>query len=207
MNRPVQGLVQAAARTPRAALLVLGLWSTAAVAHGGTGLAGGFLTGFMHPLSGLDHMLAMIAVGLWGAFLGRPLIAALPMLFPLGMVVGGALGMLAAPMPPVEIGIAASVLTLGLMILLAVRAPVAIACAVVAVFALFHGYAHGQELPSAADPVGYSAGFVVSTGLLHLAGIALGTLKAAPAGAVALRAGGGAIAAAGLWFLFAAFAP
>jgi urease accessory protein len=129
------------------------------------------------------------------------------MLFPLGMVVGGALGMMSAPMPPVEIGIAASVLVLGLMILLAVRAPVAIACTVVGVFALFHGYAHGQELPSAADPVGYSAGFVVSTGLLHLAGIALGTLKSLPAGVVALRAGGGAIALGGLWFLFAAVAP
>jgi urease accessory protein len=200
-------MTQAGMRLLGVASVTLFAWSTAAAAHGGTGLAGGFLTGFMHPLSGLDHMLAMVAVGLWGAFLGRPLIVALPMLFPLGMVVGGALGMMSAPMPPVEIGIAASVLVLGLMILLAVRAPVAIACTVVGVFALFHGYAHGQELPSAADPVGYSAGFVVSTGLLHLAGIALGTLKSLPAGVVALRAGGGAIALGGLWFLFAAVAP
>lgn len=186
--------------------LLLALIPSAAMAHDGTGLAGGFLAGFLHPLSGLDHMLAMVAVGLWGAFLGRPLVVALPMLFPGMMVVGAGLGMLAIPFPPVEVGIALSVVTLGAMVMFAVRARVAIACAVVALFALFHGYAHGTELPSAADPVGYSAGFVLSTGALHVAGIALGLLRSVPRGTLALRTGGGAITLSGLWFLFAAVA-
>lgn len=111
--------------------------------------------------------------------------------------------MLALPIPSVEAGIAVSVVTLGGMVLFAVRAPVAVACAIVALFALFHGYAHGTELPAAADPVGYSVGFVLSTGLLHVAGIAFGLLRALPYGTMALRAGGGAIALCGLWFLLA----
>ncbi len=188
------------------AIVALGLVVSAvpASAHDGTGLAGGFLSGFIHPFTGADHMLAMVSVGLWGAFLGRPLLFLLPMIFPAMMAFGAALGMASVPVPPVEIGIAVSVLVLGVMILLAARPPVPLACAVVAVFALFHGYAHGQELPSAADPVGYSAGFVLATGLLHLVGIALGALKAAPYGAGILRAGGGVIAVTGAYFLFAA---
>ena len=185
-------------------VLVLAIVPAAAAAHDGTGLAGGFVSGFLHPLSGFDHMLAMICVGLWGAFLGRPLIYALPMLFPSAMAIGGGIGMLGVPVPPVELGIAISVLVLGAMILFAVRAPIVVACAIVAMFALFHGYAHGMELPSAADPVGYSAGFVLCTGLLHLVGIALGTLRAYPGGTLALRGAGGAIAVAGIWFLTAA---
>lgn len=182
------------------------LFATPAHAHDGTGLAGGFIAGVLHPLAGIDHMLAMISVGLWGAFLGRPLVYALPMLFPATMAFGGALGMLGVGFPPVELGIALSVVTLGAMILFAVRAPVVVACVIVAIFALFHGYAHGAELPSAADPVGYSAGFVLSTGLLHLVGIAFGLLRAAPAGTIALRAAGGAIALTGAWFLVTAVA-
>ncbi len=177
-----------------------------ALAHEGTGLAGGIIAGFIHPLSGLDHMLAMVSVGIWGAFLGRPLVVALPMLFPTAMAVGGGLAIASIPFPPIEIGIAASVVTLGLMILLAVRAPVALACLVVGAFALFHGYAHGVELPSAADPIGYSMGFVLSTGLLHLAGIGLGLARRFSAGAVALRVAGGAIALAGTGFMLQAVA-
>ena len=184
--------------------LLLALIPSPAMAHDGTGLAGGFAAGFIHPLSGFDHMLAMMAVGLWGAFLGRPLVYALPMLFPSAMAIGGGIGMAGIPIPPVEVGIALSVLVLGAMILFAVRAPVVVACTVVAMFALFHGYAHGLELPSAADPIGYSAGFVLCTGLMHLVGIALGTLRAWPAGTVALRGAGGAIALAGMWFMFVA---
>jgi urease accessory protein len=175
-----------------------------AQAHDGTGLAGGFLAGATHPLSGLDHLLAMVSVGLWGAFLRRPLIYVLPMVFPGMMVVGGAAGMAGIGVPPIELGIALSVVTLGLMILFAVRAPTTVACSIVAIFALFHGYAHGAELPSAADPVGYTAGFVLCTGLLHLAGIALGMLRGTPTGTIALRAGGGAIALMGVWFLYRA---
>jgi urease accessory protein len=109
--------------------------------------------------------------------------------------------MLALPAPPVEIGIALSVVVLGLCIALAVRAPVWAAAAVVGAFALFHGYAHGRELPSAADPVGYSLGFVLATGLLHVAGIGLGTLKARRGGELLIRALGGAVALAGGGFL------
>ncbi|MDQ3080489.1 MAG: HupE/UreJ family protein [Pseudomonadota bacterium] len=183
------------------ALAAATLVATPAYAHDGTGLAGGFAAGLLHPLAGLDHMLAMISVGLWGAFLGRPLVYALPMLFPAAMAAGGALGMAAVGFPPVELGIAISVVTLGAMILFAVRAPVFVACAIVGIFALFHGYAHGAELPSAADPVGYSAGFVLSTGLLHLLGITAGLLRSTSAGTIALRAAGGAIALTGAWFL------
>src|SRR4051794_32813830 len=125
-------------------------FATTAAAHTGTGLPGGFATGFRHPLSGPDHLLAMVAVGLWGAFLGRPLIYALPVIFPGMMVVGAIAGMVGAPLPSVEIGIAVSVLVLGGCIAGAVRAPVWAAALIVAVFAVFHGYAHGKELPSAA---------------------------------------------------------
>lgn len=194
----------------RSAIRTHARWSAAAVlaflpvpalAHQGTGLPGGFEAGFLHPLTGFDHMLAMVSVGLWGAFLGRPLIMALPMIFPSMMVVGAALAMVGVPLPPVELGIAVSVLVLGAMILFAVRAPIPVACGVVALFALFHGYAHGAELPSAADPVGYSAGFVLCTGMLHVVGIAIGTLRDRPGGQTLLRGAGGVIAVCGLFFL------
>lgn len=185
-------------------LLLVALMPSPAMAHDGTGLAGGFVAGFVHPLSGFDHMLAMVAVGIWGAFLGRPLVYALPMLFPSAMALGGGIGMAGIQLPPVELGIALSVVVLGAMIFFALRLPIFAACAIIAVFALFHGYAHGLELPSAADPIGYSAGFVLCTGLLHLAGIALGTLRTLPAGTVALRGVGGLMALVGLWFSFMA---
>ena len=189
-----------------AGVLTAGLLATPALAHSGTGLAGGFMSGFLHPLSGFDHLLAMVSVGLWGAFLGRPLIVALPVIFPAVMAVGGVLGMAGLPMPPIELGIALSVLVLGGMIAFAVRAPVWLASLLVAFFAIFHGYAHGAELPSAADPVGYSVGFVLSTGLLHVVGIAIGLLADRPGGRIAVRAIGAAIAAIGAFFLFQAVA-
>lgn len=188
-------LVQAAA--------LLGIASPVA-AHMGTGLAGGFQSGFVHPLSGFDHLLAMVSVGLWGAFLGRPLIIALPVIFPAVMAIGGALGIVGVPLPPVEIGIALSVLVLGGMIAGAVRAPVWVACTIVAIFAIFHGYAHGKELPSAADPIGYSLGFVLATGMLHVVGIGIGTINDRPGGAVITRTMGALVAATGVWFLFVA---
>jgi urease accessory protein len=180
------------------------LFCDPALAHTGTGLPGGFASGFRHPFSGIDHLLAMVSVGLWGAFLGRPLIYILPVVFPAVMVSGAILGMLGVPMPPVEIGIALSVLALGGCIAFAVRAPVWIAAPIVAIFALFHGYAHGKELPSAADPVGYSAGFVFATGLLHVAGIGIGLLNRWPGGMMLTRTAGAVIAAAGFWFLYTA---
>ena len=108
------------------------LWPQAALAHSSNTLAGGFIAGFAHPFSGLDHLLAMVAVGLWGAFLGRPLIAALPVIFPAVMALGALLAMLGVPPPPIELGIAVSVLVLGLAIAAAWRAPVWLACAIVA---------------------------------------------------------------------------
>jgi len=186
------------------ALLMLG--GTAA-AHSGTGLAGGFGPGFAHPFTGVDHLLAMMSVGLWGAFLGPPLLQTLPVIFP-GMMVGGAvLAMLRVPLPPVELGIALSVLVLGACIALRLQSPVWLATAIVAFFGIFHGYAHGKELPSAADPVGYSAGFVLATGLLHVTGIGLGFLSDRPGGAALIRGAGGIIAALGVWFSYVALRP
>ncbi len=187
-----------------ALLVLLAAGAAPASAHSGTGLVGGFQSGFLHPLSGFDHLLAMISVGLWGAFLGRPLIIVLPVIFPTVMAVGGALGIIGVPMPPVEIGIALSVLVLGAMIAGAIRAPIWLASLIVAVFAVFHGYAHGQELPSAADPIGYSVGFVLATGMLHVVGIGIGLLNDRPGGIVVTRSAGGLVFVAGLYFLWTA---
>ncbi len=172
-----------------------------ALAHTEGELAGGFAGGFLHPLFGLDHVVAMIAVGLWGAFLGLPAIYILPIVFPLVMAFGGVLGILGIPLPGVEIGIAASAVVLGLMVALAAKPHLAIAAALVGLFAIFHGYAHGAELPDGADAVAYSLGFVIATGLLHLCGIAFGYLAQWPRGRIAVRAAGSAIAIAGLVFL------
>ena len=172
-----------------------------AEAHTGAGVVGGFKSGFLHPLGGLDHVVAMVAVGLWGAQLGAPAIWLLPVAFPLVMAVGGALGVRGIPVPAVETGIAISGIVLGLMVTFAVRAPLAVAAVIVSVFAVFHGYAHGAELPTAAAPLAYSAGFVVATGLLHACGIAIGALIQWKAGDRIVRTCGVAIALTGLWFL------
>jgi urease accessory protein len=197
-RRAHEGVVVAMAAV---AALLLG---SPAEAHVGTGLAGGFAAGFIHPLAGIDHLLAMVSLGLWGAFLGRPLIYALPVIFPAVMVGGAVLGMLDVPLPPVEIGIALSVLVLGGCILLALKAPVWPASLIVATFAVFHGYAHGKELPSAADPIGYSVGFVLATGLLHVLGICIGFLNDRPGGVIATRSMGGLIGGMGVWYLYKA---
>jgi urease accessory protein len=184
--------------------LVASAISSPASAHMGTGLPGGFVSGFLHPLTGYDHMLAMVSVGLWGAFLGRPLIVALPVIFPSVMVVGAGLAMAGVPAPPTEVGIALSVLLLGAAIAAAWRAPVWAACVIVGIFALFHGYAHGKELPSAADPIGYAVGFVLATGMLHVCGIGIGLINNRPGGVVVTRLLGGLVAASGVAFLYMA---
>jgi urease accessory protein len=191
--------MSAIARVTLAVMLVL--LSGAVAAHEGGGIAGGFANGFVHPLLGWDHVAAMVAVGLWGAFLGSPAIWVLPIVFPLVMAVGGALGVAGVPLPAVETGIAASAVVLGAMVALAARPPLWVAALLVGAFAIFHGHAHGTELPEAASPLAYSLGFVVATGLLHLGGIAFGLLVRWPAGRVLVRAGGGVIAAAGVGFL------
>lgn len=172
-----------------------------AAAHVEGGLAGGFASGFAHPLHGPDHVAAMVAVGLWGAFLGAPAIYLLPIVFPLVMALGGILGIVGVPLPGVEIGIAISAVVLGMMVALAVKPHLAIAAILVGAFAIFHGYAHGAELPDGRSAAAYSAGFVIATGLLHLAGIAIGLLTRWPAGVTAVRFAGSAIAIAGLVFL------
>lgn len=174
-------------------------------AHSSERVAGGLESGLLHPIMGPDHLVAMVAVGLWGAQLGRPLIYALPVAFPLMMVVGGLLGLTDRPLPAVEVGIAASAVVLGLLVTLAVRVPTALAVAIVAAFAIFHGYAHGQELPEAASPISYGIGFVISTGLLHAAGIVIGLLNDWKlAGPWLVRGGGGIVALVGFYYLFGA---
>ena len=189
---------------PLASLALLAAFALAAPlaqAHEGAGLAGGFMSGFAHPLLGWDHVVAMLAVGLWGAFLGAPALWLLPVVFPLVMAAGGALGVLGVPLPAVEIGIAVSAIALGGVVAGALRPPLWVAALLVALFAVFHGHAHGTELPQAASPLAYSLGFVVATGLLHLTGIALGLLTRWPAGRIAVRGMGAGIALLGVLFL------
>ena len=183
-------------------LLVLLLVPSVASAHPQTGGIGGFVSGFLHPLTGLDHIVAMVAVGLWGAYLGAPAMWLLPVIFPMVMAFGGALGILGVPLPGTEIGIALSGVLLGLAVALAAKPPLWVAGALVGIFAIFHGHAHGTELPHAANAFTYAVGFVLATGLLHLGGIAFGLLTRWPWGAVAVRAGGGVIACIGFGFLF-----
>jgi urease accessory protein len=176
--------------------LTFALSAVAAQAH--TGLAeGGFVSGFTHPILGWDHVIAMVAVGLWGAFLGAPAIWALPIVFPMVMAFGGALGILGVPLPAVETGIALSGVVLGLLVAFAVRAPLWVAGLIVGVFAVFHGHAHGTELPSAANPLAYGIGFVLATGMLHLIGIGFGFLTSSRGGRIAVRTIGALIAAMG----------
>jgi urease accessory protein len=171
-----------------------------ALAHSGS-VAGGFVGGLAHPVLGPDHVAAMVAVGLWGAFLGPPAIYVLPVVFPLVIVLGGVMAIAGVPLPGVEIGIAVSAAVLGMMVALAAKPPLWVAAVIVGVFAIFHGHAHGAELPAGADAVAYAAGFVIATGLLHLAGIAFGLLARWPNGRMAVRSAGVVIAVAGLVFL------
>ena len=177
------------------------LLASRAFAHTGGGEQAGFGTGFLHPLSGWDHMVAMVAVGLWGAQLGAPAVWALPVTFPMVMALGGMLGLLGIPLPGIEIGIALSAVVLGTMIVTAARPPLWVAGLIVAVFAVFHGYAHGAELPAGGNALFYSLGFVIATGLLHALGITIGVIHRWSAGRIALRVLGGGVAAAGVVFL------
>lgn len=187
-----------------AALVVV--LATPSLAHEGHshGYGGGFVSGFLHPVLGWDHVAAMVAVGLWGGVLGRPAIWLLPIVFPLAMAFAAALGVIGMPLPFVEAGIAASAVVIGLMIVLFAKPPLWIAAAIVGLFALFHGHAHGTELPATVNPFAYAMGFVLSTGLLHAAGILLGLLIAFPVGKAVVRGGGAVISLAGLGFLFGA---
>lgn len=179
---------------------VLTLLAGPVLAHSGMDDSG-LYSGLMHPISGLDHVVAMVAVGLWGGILGRPALWQLPIAFPMIMAVAGAFGVAGVPLPGVETGIALSGIMLGAMVLFAVQAPVWAALLFVGVFAVFHGHAHGAELPLSADPMAYALGFVLATGTLHLSGIAVGGLGKWPLGRIVVRGTGAAIAMAGGAFL------
>jgi urease accessory protein len=174
-----------------------------AFAHTGLDHAHGFAQGLAHPLGGFDHILAMVAVGALGWQLGGRAVWLLPATFVSLMALGGLFGLAGGQLPAVELAIAASVLVFGSMLALEMRAPVLVVAALAGLFAVFHGYAHGSEMPFEVSVATYAAGFVLATAFLHLVGIALGSLNAhlAQAGRVAFRLGGGATALAGLALL------
>jgi urease accessory protein len=157
-----------------AAMVVLA--PAVALAHTGVGDTSGFVHGFGHPASGLDHILAMVMVGVFAWQLGGRALFLLPVTFVGVMAVGGALGIAGIEIPFVEAGIAFSVVALGAIVAFGVKAPTAAAMGVVGLFAIFHGHAHGAEIPEDAGGVAYAAGFMIATALLHLSGIAAGFL-------------------------------
>jgi urease accessory protein len=189
-----------------ALLIVIALLAAPVLAHDQQGQAAGFLAGLQHPVSGLDHVLAMVAVGLWGAQLGAPAIWVLPIAFPLVMAMGAMLGFLGVPVPGIEVGIAASGILLGTMVMLEARVPLLVAASLVGLFAIFHGHAHGTELPPQQSALLYSMGFVIMTGCLHAAGIGIGAAHRWRWGRALLRAAGAIVATGGVWFMWKAFA-
>ncbi len=194
-----------------AGFVVLMLSAPQAQAHILTGEPVSFKSGFMHPLSGWDHIIAMVAVGIWGAQLGAPAIWVLPVTFPMIMSLGGFLGLIRVALPggehTVEFGIAISGVILGLMVLGEFRPKIWVAAVLVGFFGLCHGYAHGYELPDGQSGLYYSVGFVIATGLLHATGIAIGLIHRWPVGRKALRVCGAAIMLGGCYFLWQAFNP
>jgi urease accessory protein len=184
-------------------LLAVFLLPTLAQAHPGIpGHTHGFANGLVHPITGLDHICAMVAVGLWAAQRGGRALWLVPSVFVSVMALGGVLGMAAVSIPFVEPGIVASVLVLGVLIAAAVRLPLAASALMVGVFALFHGYAHGTEMPGSASGLAYGLGFVAATASLHLSGIGLGLLAQQFGSARLVRCAGGAIAACGVYLCF-----
>jgi urease accessory protein len=187
-----------------ASVIVAAALAVPAVAHAHTVGAhdAGFVHGFSHPLGGWDHLLAMVAVGLWAAQRGGKALWALPTAFVGAMIGGGLLGMAGVTLPAVELGIALSVVTLGGLIALQARLPLLASVGTVALFALFHGHAHGVEMPEAAAPLLYGAGFALATALLHGAGVgatlSLRGLAQGRAGAALLRGVGALIGLGGV---------
>ncbi|HIP69680.1 MAG TPA: HupE/UreJ family protein [Chromatiales bacterium] len=183
-------------------VLFVSLLPVAAFAHQqGVMDSNAFVMGFTHPFGGIDHLLAILAVGMWGTLLGMPALWMLPVAFPMLMAIGGVAGILGLPVPGIELGIALSVIVLGAVILFAFRPPLGASLLIVSFFALFHGYAHGIVLPQQTDPLGYSLGFVVATGLIHITGILIGFIARLPYGVNMLRLSGGIFSAAGVYLL------
>jgi len=169
-----------------------------ALAHTGAEHAFSFASGFKHPFTGLDHMLAMVAVGLWAGLNGGRALWLWPVAFVGVMVLGGLLGISGVPVPMVEAGILASVVVLGLLVLAAAQLPVAVGAILVAAFALLHGHAHGAELPGEAAAASYAAGFAIATAILHAIGIGVSRLASNANGRLAVRGAGALVAAAGV---------
>jgi len=182
-------------------LSILTFYPSLALAHQETGSIIGIVSGLKHPVSGMDHVLAMIAVGLWGAQLGAPALWMLPVAFPMVMAFGGMLGLMGIPLPGIEIGIAVSALVLGSLIFAEGRPPLWMAAVIVVFFAIFHGHAHGTELPVGSSGLLYSIGFVAATGTLHGLGITMGLVHRWDRGRLALRAAGAIVALSGVFFL------
>jgi urease accessory protein len=195
----------AAHRTGRRRLMMVLLlcgMPLVAQAHIAGGEAGGFVGGFKHPVSGWDHILAMVAVGVWGAQMGGRAVWLLPVMFPLVMACGGFLGLIGVPIPGIETGIAVSAVVLGAMVLFECKPPMWVCLSLVSAFAIFHGHAHGAELPAGANAALYSIGFVIATGCLHGVGIALGLVHKWRAGQFFLRGAGAVICLGGCFFLW-----
>jgi urease accessory protein len=176
-------------------------FSTAALAHVGDHSHMSFTEGLLHPFSGLDHVLAMVAVGLWASQLGGRALWLLPLTFPAVMALGAALGLSGVTLPWVEIGIAGSVMVLGAVVALALRPSLAISIPLIGAFALLHGYSHGVELPASASALSYGAGFIAATLMLHAVGIATGLIAGRLPVRFAARTAGGAIAVLGVVLL------
>jgi len=175
-----------------------------AYAHTGVGQTSGFMHGFSHPISGLDHILAMVMVGVFAFQLGGRAVWLVPATFVLVMAVGGGLGIAGVNVPFVEVGIALSVIVLGAVVAFNVKAPTAVAMGIVGLFAIFHGHAHGAEMPEDAGGAAYAAGFMIATALLHAAGLGLGFFIARVGerqGPFVMRTAGGLAAVAGVGIL------
>lgn len=187
-----------------AVALAAALVSGPAAAHTFGAEGAGFAAGLSHPLLGPDHLLAMMAVGVWAAQLGGRAVWQVPAAFVLALAAGAVLAMAGVALPAVEPGIMASVLVLGLLVAGAVRLPTFLGAAVVGLFALCHGHAHGAEMPAAAEPLLYALGFILASVMLHAAGVAAGLGAARLAAPMAARCAGAGVAAAGLWAIVTA---
>ena len=181
--------------------VVLFLLPGMAMAHTGVGSTHGFEAGLRHPLGGLDHILAMVAVGLWASQLGGRSIWLVPVAFVFVMAVGGALAMFGIRLPYIESGILVSVIVLGLLIAGGVRVPVSVGVILVGIFALFHGAAHGAEMPRGASGYLYASGFMLATAGLHLAGVLGGLMLGGLSLSMLTRACGLVVAGYGVFLL------
>jgi len=180
-------------------LLVTCLLPSLTYAHVGVGQTSGFAHGFLHPLTGFDHLAAMVAVGLWAAQQGGCALWVVPLTFVAVMALNGLLGTLGVSVAFVEPGIVASVFVLGLLVAAAVRLPLVASSLIVGVFAVFHGHAHGAEMPETVSGLAYGIGFVLATGILHGCGIGLGLLAGWLGSPRFVRYAGGASAVLGVY--------